>query len=227
MTGSRKRAEGAEGGSRRICMKIKIINQNKDTIKFTLEDADVAFANAMRRIMMVEVPTMAVEFVDFHENSSAMYDEVVAHRIGLLPLVFDPKMYNFADACVCEGKGCSQCQVYLVVDKKGPCVVYSGDFKSTDEGVKPVDPGFPIIELLEGQNLKLDAIAQLGKGEAHVKWQAAIAAYKYSKGNDTRFNFTVETASGLEPAYIAQRAAEIIEEKAVQFKKELKGAKEA
>ncbi len=208
-------------------MKIKITDQNNRTIKFTVEDADVAFANAMRRVMMVEVPTMSVEFVDFHENSSAMYDEVVAHRIGMVPLVFDPKMYNFANICVCEGKGCSQCQVYLVVDKKGPCVVYSGDFKSTDESVKPADPGFPIAELLEGQNLKLDAIAQLGKGEAHVKWQAAIAAYKYPKGNDTKFNFTVETTSGLGPAYIVQKAAEIIEEKAEQFRKELKDVKNA
>ncbi|MBI3413129.1 MAG: DNA-directed RNA polymerase subunit D [Candidatus Aenigmarchaeota archaeon] len=206
-------------------MKIKITEQDDKKLAFTLEDADVTFANAMRRIMMVEVPTLAVEFVDFHENNSAMYDEVVAHRLGLIPLVFDPKMYNFTEECVCEGKGCSQCQVYLVADKKGPCVVYSGDLKSTDENVKPADPGFPIVELLEGQNLKLDAIAQLGKGEAHIKWQAAIAAYKYSKNNDTKFGFIVESVSGLEPAYIVQKAAEIIETKAEQFREQLKEVK--
>ncbi len=206
-------------------MKIKITEQNERKISFTLEEADVAFANAMRRIMMVEVPTLAVEWVDFHENSSAMYDEVVAHRLGSIPISFDPKMYTFADECVCEGKGCSQCQVYLVLDKKGPCVIYSGDLKSTDEAVKPMDPGFPIVELLEGQNLKLDAIAQLGKGEAHVKWQAAIAAYKYAKNNDTKFNFTVETVSGLDPVYIVQKAAEIIEAKAEEFKTQLKEVK--
>lgn len=206
-------------------MKIKITDQNESKIAFTLEDADVPFANAMRRIMMVEVPTLAVEWVDFHENTSAMYDEVIAHRLGLIPLVFDPKMYNFTEECVCEGKGCSQCQVYFVLDKKGPCAIYSGDLKSTDETVKPIDQGFPIVELLDGQNLKLDAIAQLGKGEAHIKWQAAIAAYKYTKNNDTKFNFTVETVSGLEPSYIAQKAAEIIEAKAEDFKEQLKEVK--
>ena len=206
-------------------MKVKITDQNESKIAFTLEDADVPFANAMRRVMMVEVPTLAVEWVDFHENTSAMYDEVVAHRLGLIPITFDPKMYNFTEECVCEGKGCSQCQVYFVLDKKGPCAIYSGDLKSTDETVKPIDPGFPIVELLDGQNLKLDAIAQLGKGEAHIKWQAAIAAYKYAKNNDTKFNFTVETVSGLEPSYIVQKAAEIIEVKAEEFKEQLKEIK--
>ncbi|MFH0889916.1 MAG: DNA-directed RNA polymerase subunit D [Candidatus Aenigmatarchaeota archaeon] len=206
-------------------MKIKVNEQTKDKISFTLEEADVAFANAMRRVMMVEVPAMAIEFVDFHENSSAMYDEVIAHRLGLIPLTFDPKLFNLPDECICEGKGCSQCQVYFVIDKKGPCTVYSGDMKSTEESVKPVDPGFPIVELLEDHNLKLDAIAQLGKGEAHIKWQAAIAAYKYAKSNDTKFNFTVETVSGLEPSYIVQKAAAIIEGKAEEFKKQLKEAK--
>ncbi len=206
-------------------MKIKVTEQAKDKISFALEDADVAFANAMRRVMMVEVPTMAIEFVDFHENSSAMYDEVIAHRLGLIPLTFDPKMFNLPNECACEGKGCSQCQVYFVIEKAGPCVVYSVDMKSTEESVKPVDPGFPIVELLEGQNLKFDAIAQLGKGENHTKWQAAIAAYKYAKSNDTKFTFTVETVSGLEPSYIAQKAAEIIEGKADEFRKQLKELK--
>ncbi len=206
-------------------MKIKITEQNESKIEFTLEDADVPFANAMRRIMMVEVPTLAVEWVDFHGNTSAMYDEVVAHRLGLIPITFDPKMYNFTEECVCEGKGCSQCQVYFVLDKKGPCVIYSGDLKSTDETVKLIDPGFPIVELLEGQNLKFDAIAQLGKGETHIKWQASIAAYKYTKNNDTKFNFVVETVSGLEPSYIVQKAAEIIEAKGEEFKAQLKEVK--
>ena len=207
-------------------MKIKITTQNDNLIKFNLEDSDVAFASALRRVMMSEVPVLAVEWVDFHENSSAIYDEVIAHRLGLIPLKFDPKTYTEHENCICEGKGCSQCQVYFVVDKKGPCVVYSGDLKSTDETVKPTDDRFPIAELLEGQNLKLDAIAQLGKGKDHTKWQAAIAAYKYSKGNDTKFSFVVETISGLEPSYIIQQAAELIQEKAEEFKKQLKEIKE-
>jgi len=207
-------------------MKIKITNQNDKLIRFNLEDSDITFANALRRIIMSEVPALAVEWVDFHENSSAMYDEVVAHRLGLIPLKFDPKSYTIHDECACEGKGCSQCQVYFVIDKKGPCVVYSGDMKSTDETVKPTDDHFPIVELLEGQNLKLDAIAQLGKGEDHTKWQAAIAAYKYPKGNETKFSFVVETTSGLEPSFIVQKAAEIVQEKAEEFKKQLKDTKE-
>lgn len=203
-------------------MKIKIIEQNENSIKFVLEDSDTAFANALRRIMMSEVPTMAVEFVDFHENSSALYDEIIAQRLGAIPLTFDEKIYNLPEDCECAGKGCAQCQVFLVLDKKGPCMAYSGDLKSTDESVKPTSDKFIIAELLENQAIKLEAIAKLGKGEKHVKWQASIVGYKYPQRDDTKFTFSVESASGLAPERIVLKAVEILESKAAEFKRQLK-----
>jgi DNA-directed RNA polymerase subunit D len=109
-----------------------------------------------------------------------MFDELVAHRLGLIPLTFDKKSYNTKDTCKCGGKGCSRCEVTLVLEKTGPCVVKAGDMKSTDESVYPADRDIPIIELLEGQRLKFEAVAQLGFGTEHIKWQAANVGYKYA-----------------------------------------------
>ncbi len=159
-------------------MKIKILEKSDAKIKFMLEGTTAAFSNTLRRIAMNEVPTMAVEFVDLETNTSGLFDEVVAHRIGLIPLAFDPKNYNVKQDCKCKGKGCSQCEVVLVLDKQGPCIVKAGDMKSAADDVRAFDPEIPIAELLEGQMLKFESTASLGYGRDHIKWQASIAAYK-------------------------------------------------
>lgn len=158
-------------------MKLKIIEKDGTKMKFSLEDASPAFANTLRRIMISELPTLAVETVDIEENSSGMFDEMLAHRLGLVPLTI-PKKFSFREECKCGGKGCSMCQVTLVAEKQGPCIVYARDMKSTNDDVRPVDGDIPIAELLDGQRLKFEALAQLGCGKNHMKWQAATAGYR-------------------------------------------------
>lgn len=161
-------------------MNIKVLEKSERRIRFVLERSNPAFANALRRVMKNEVPTMAIEYVDFEENTSGMFDELVAHRLGLVPLTFDQDAYNMKDDCKCGGKGCSRCEAVLVLDKQGPCTVKSGDLKSTDESVQPADKDIPIVDLLENQRLKFEATAQLGLGTEHIKWQAANVGYQYT-----------------------------------------------
>ncbi len=160
-------------------MKIDVLKKNDNEIQFLVEGIKPSFASALRRIMMSEIPTMAVEWVEFKKNDSALNDEVVANRLGLVPLTFDPKAYNVNATCEkCKGKGCSRCQVKLVLKKKGPAVVYSKDLKSTAKDVKPAFDNIPITELFEGQDIEFEATAQLGFGKDHVKWQGAVVGYK-------------------------------------------------
>ena len=206
-------------------MKIRILRKKGGIMEFTIEGVTPAFANALRRIMISEIPVLAVEWIDFHDNSSVLFDEVIAHRIGLIPLIFDPKKFNFTEDCVCEGKGCPSCQAVFALNKKGPCMAYSGDMKSSNRDVKPVDSKFPIVELLENQSIKLEAISRLGLGTDHAKFQASNAAYKYQPESPTKnpnkFLFRVEMISGLKPDYIISKAVEILGERAEEFKKEL------
>ncbi|MFH1445409.1 MAG: DNA-directed RNA polymerase subunit D [Nanoarchaeota archaeon] len=160
-------------------MKTKILSKKGDHLSFLLEDTTPAFANALRRIMISEVPTMAVEWVDFQDNSSALFDEIVAHRLGMLPIKFNSDKFNFTEDCKCKGKGCPLCQVVFSGNKEGPGIIYSGDMKSSNSSVKITDPNFPIVELLKGQKIKFNAVARLGIGKNHIKHQAANAAYRY------------------------------------------------
>jgi len=159
-------------------MKMKILSKNDLEISFLVEGINYAFANELRRMMMGEIPVMAIEWVDFRSNDSPMPDELMANRLGQIPLTFDKKAYELPENCKCEGKGCSRCQTELVLKKKGPGIVYSGDLKSKDKSVRPVFDKIPIVELFEGQEVEFEATAQLGIGKNHAKWQAAVVGYK-------------------------------------------------
>lgn len=159
-------------------MKIQILNKSNSNISFLLEGAKPAFVNALRRVMVSEIPTMAIEWVDFKKNDSAIQDEILANRLGQVPLTFDRSAYNLITECKCKEKGCSRCQVKLVCKVKGPSMVYSEDLKSKAKDVKAVFDKIPIVELFEGQDLEFEATAQLGVGRAHVKWQGAVVGYK-------------------------------------------------
>jgi DNA-directed RNA polymerase subunit D len=158
-------------------MEIKVLEKDGQRMRFLVEGIKPSLAGALRRIMISEIPAMSIEWVDFMKNDSAMIDELLANRLGQIPLTYDTKSYKQIEDCKCDGKGCSRCQVKLGLKKKGPAVVYSDDLKSNDKSVKPSVEKIPIVELFEGEELQFNAIAQLGVGRDHVKWQGAAVGY--------------------------------------------------
>ena len=177
MAAGKKAVEG-EGGFR---MEIRPLEKNKDEgkISFILKGANAPLANLLRRTVLEEVAVMAIEEVEFRKNSSILYDEIIAHRLGLLPLSTDLKSYNLKEKCNCKGKGCSRCQLKMTLKAKGPSVVYASDIRTRDAAIKPVYPKMPVVKLLKGQELELEATAILGKGKEHVKWSPGLIYYKY------------------------------------------------
>jgi len=162
-------------------MEIRVLENNKDIgkLSFIIKDTNPAFVNTLRRIMVDEVPTMTIEDVEFRKNNSILYDEIIAHRLGLIPLKTDLKSYNLPENCKCEGKGCARCQLKLTLKVPSSGTVYASELKSKDPAVKPVYPKIPIVKLLKNQSLELEATAVLGKGKLHSKWSPCLAYYKY------------------------------------------------
>lgn len=178
MTAAGKKEAEEEGGCK---MEVRVLENNKEQgkLSFILKDSNPVYANTLRRVMLDEVPTMAIEDVEFSKNNSILYDEMVAHRLGLTPLKTDLKSYNLPEKCKCEGKGCNRCQLKMVLRAQKVGTAYASEIKSKDPAVKPVFPDMPIVKLLKGQSLELEATAVLGKGKNHIKWSPCHAYYKY------------------------------------------------
>ncbi|KAJ9159502.1 hypothetical protein P3X46_025008 [Hevea brasiliensis] len=188
-----------EGVSYQRFPKVKIRELKGDYVKFELRDTDASIANALRRVMIAEVPTIAIDLVEIEVNSSVLNDEFIAHRLGLIPLTSERAMsMRFSRDCdACDGDGqCEYCSVEFHLRAK--CIsdqtldVTSKDLYSSDHTVVPVDfsdpagydsseqKGIIIVKLRRGQELRLRAIARKGIGKDHAKWSpAATVTFMY------------------------------------------------
>ena len=165
-------------------MKIEVLEKDATNLRVAIRDTDVPLMNALRRIVLAEVPAMAIDDVVMIENSSILQDEMIAHRLGLVPLKTDLDNYTLPEDCECKSEfGCPQCRVTLTLNAESTEAtrpVYSGELVSENLDVIPATEKIPIIKLAKGQKLKLEAYARLGKGKNHAKWQPVSGCgYKY------------------------------------------------
>lgn len=159
-------------------MELEIREFENDRLRFLLLGANPAFVNSLRRAILQEIPIMAVDEVDFISNDSVMDDEILAHRVGQVPLS-TPEGYRLPRECDCRDGRCSNCSVSLTLEAEGPGLIESGALESSDLEVVPVSDSIPLTRLDEGQKLEFEAIARLGFGRDHANWQPALASYKY------------------------------------------------
>jgi DNA-directed RNA polymerase I and III subunit RPAC1 len=71
-----------------------VISQTELDMEFDLIGVDASVANALRRLMIAEVPTMAIENVYMYNNTSVMHDEILSHRLGLIPILADAREFE-------------------------------------------------------------------------------------------------------------------------------------
>ena len=168
-------------------MKVKVLESTLTSMAIRFETVTPALLNALRRTLLADVPKMAIEDVEFHlgpirtedgkeyESVAPLFDEIISHRLGLVPLPTDLGLFVPRSECPnCKGEGCSTCTIIYSLNKRGPATVLSGDLEPIgDPKLKPADPDIPIVKLGEGQALLIYATAILGTGREHAKWQVA------------------------------------------------------
>jgi DNA-directed RNA polymerase subunit D len=165
-------------------VEIEVLEKDNLSLRLLVRGTDVPFMNALRRTVISEVPCMAVDEIVILENSSILQDEMIAHRLGLVPLKTDLDSYNLPEECECKSEfGCNLCRVTLTLDaesKEGTRAVYSGEMVSENPNVVPVSDKIPILKLAKEQKIRLEAYARLERGKTHAKWQpVSMCAYKY------------------------------------------------
>jgi len=166
-------------------------------IQFTLEGVDASFSNAIRRVCIAEVPTLAIDLVEVLENSSVLCDEFISHRLGLIPIVSTvAKEMSFPyETTLDEESGRTEIEFELTAKGSSDQTydVTSGHLTSFDKRVFPVkhasldennpDPtkaGILVVKLRKHQEVKLRCTARKGIGKDHAKWSpVATAVFRY------------------------------------------------
>ena len=178
-------------------MKVKLRKNEQFFAQVEFEDVNYSFVNSIRRSLVSMVPCLAIHEVDFHmgslgayvdeesgeekeyESISAMFNEIVAHRIGMLPIPTDEKTVEAFGESI--GDDSKQPDIMYSLHKQGPCTVYSGDLEPVNGDTALVIPetSVPIVKLAEGQAILVYAKAKMGTAKQHAKWQTVVAPRFY------------------------------------------------
>jgi DNA-directed RNA polymerase subunit D len=146
-------------------MDIKKVSESNNTLKLLVSGIDTALLNGLRRSIMNSVTSYAAETIAIYENSSVMPDEMLSHRLALIPIQATEKKTKKGDS------------VKFSLEKEGPLTVYSSDITSNGGG-EIMEKQVPLVKLKKGQRIKLEIEAVAGTGKEHAKWQPALIAYK-------------------------------------------------
>ncbi|KAL7673279.1 hypothetical protein ACOME3_008145 [Neoechinorhynchus agilis] len=189
---------------------VRLVEETSENLRFVLLDTNLATANALRRVMICEVPTLAIDWVRFYRNDSVTCDEFLAHRLGLLVLTCDSVIDNlkYTDDCGC-GSHCATCSVRLTLDVKNDATtnemfrdVTTADIVSTDARVVPAVSRslsmtsvsndawasslyhVQIAKLAPGQGITAMMYAMKGVGRSHAKFSPTTAVgFEYDPSN--------------------------------------------
>ncbi len=161
---------------------VKVLQYSDDYLKLVVEGVKPSLINSFRRILITDVPVLAIDRVIILDNTTVMYDEVLAHRLAMIPLKTNLDKLPKIEECEDELVDPSLCQVrYQLSVKANDQVVsvYAKDLIPDDPDFAPVYPDTLIVKMSKGQVLSIEAYAKLGRARDHAKWQACLASYYY------------------------------------------------
>lgn len=181
-------------------IKVQNVSADKLEMEFDLIGVDASLANAFRRILLAEIPTMAIEKVYVYNNTSVIQDEVLAHRLGLIPLKANPDKFKMKETADDDDTDDNTLEYELKIKCKLPKDAKKGDkqayidskvlsshiewipignqaesFKAED--VAPIHSDILINKLNPGQELNLRLKAVKGIGKDHAKFSPVATAY--------------------------------------------------
>ncbi len=209
---------------------LEVINKDNQKMSVKLKGVSLQYANALRRVCLNGVPVFAIDTVDIIENSSVLPDEGLAHRLGLIPITTDLSRFNEPSKCDCQSEsGCSNCRVMLVLDSGDSDVtrtVLSNELSSEDDSIKPISDKISIVQLTQGQRIKVECYARLGRGTEHAKWNSANISTLTDTDKKDESILTVESTGALSPEQIILAGVDEVGNRLVEFKDMINQIKE-
>ncbi|GAA5890041.1 hypothetical protein JCM6882_009209 [Rhodosporidiobolus microsporus] len=182
-------------------LRVKITDLKADQCHFILDGVHLGLANSIRRSMISRIDTLAIDQVQITENTSVLPDEMLAHRLGLVPLNsegMEKQITNYNRECDCDSY-CPKCSVVLTLNVKRTSpgtqdvttkdlIVEGGERSDVGRPAVSSDPklqkGILLAKLNQGQELSMRCIAVKGRALEHAKWSPVAAlGFEYDPYN--------------------------------------------
>ncbi|GAA5982467.1 hypothetical protein JCM5350_000422 [Sporobolomyces pararoseus] len=185
-------------------LRVKITSVKDDSLHFILDGVHLGLANSLRRAMISRIDTLAIDQVQITENTSVLPDEMIAHRLGLVPLNsenLERHIPNYNRECTCDAY-CEKCSVVLTLDAvcttsstmevTSRNLIIEGQSRSlVGQPAISSDPklsqGIMLAKLTKGQEIHMRCIAVKGRALEHAKWSPVSAVgFEYDPYNKLR-----------------------------------------
>lgn len=176
--------------------------ENSNNLDFIF-NGDVSLANALRRIMIGDIPVIAIDTVKIKENDSSLCDEMIAHRLGLIPIRVKP--------------GIEKKEFVIKLKAEGPRRIYARDLILPEELELP-HPGIIILNLGSKEHINLVCNTEEGVGSEHAKWSASCGT-AYDKIDENKYKFNIETTGSLTAKEILQKSIDVLRKDIIHYKK--------
>lgn len=176
-------------------MKLALEKKHGNRIEFDASGVTTSFANMIRRYSMSRLPILAIDKVTFYDNTSAFWDEYIAHRLGLMPVTTPDKIP-------------AEAEIIFSLDAQGPKTVFASDLVSSDKDISFAKGNIAVVTLGPEQRLRLEGKAVVSIGRTHAKYQAGIVSYSEEKNG---LRIMVESFFQMEPAEVIARGCDVIE----------------
>ena len=202
---------------------MEIIKNNSELLEILIHNTDTTWLNTLRRIMISEIPTMAIERVLFETNRTSIHDEFLSHRLGLVPVVCKEDILKLQEYG-------GSCEFLLEKENENDSLlhVYSTDLmqvpNSFDFGIvsyPKCETGILLCKLAKGEKLKLRCQAMIGTGKEHIKWSPVSSVSYIPDGNTNSFRMFIETNGSLTPVEILQLSLKVLKNKIKKVQKEI------
>lgn len=178
--------------------RIEVEEVTEENVKFMMEGCTLALANALRRVILTEIPTLAIDTVIYDKNYTVIPEEMTTDRLGLIPIDSrDTDRFRYPSDCSCR-EHCSNCSVTISLDVSNTNrntsvsrTVTSRDFFVEGSELQVGDAVYPSLITILGNNqsVKCKCIAVKGIGEKHAKW-SPVTAVAFGYDGDNRLRHT-------------------------------------
>jgi len=184
-----------------------------------LENADIKYANLLRRIMMSEIETLAIDQVAFEINNSVFHDEMIAHRLSFVVLNSE-SLFNKDDEKT-NDKNNVRLSLDVSCQEEQGMYVKAGMIVSNNPDICPIHPDTIILKLFKNQRVKLTATIAKGNGREHAKWMPVstigynifVSPDKTSNEQEKNVILVIETVGNLSVDTILNKARELAGDK--------------
>ncbi|KAM0681824.1 RNA polymerase II subunit 3 [Glugoides intestinalis] len=167
-------------------MELKVKEITMSNMKFTV-NSNVSFANSLRRILLAEVPSVAIDVVEIRENKTVLPDEMIANRLGLVPIRHTSQLVEKIN-CSCDSF-CSECSIRFTLKKINETDIV---IPITGQDLYTTVPGVQchnslLLRLAPGQMIDITCMATIGTPQTHAKYCPVTAVgFNYDPENRTR-----------------------------------------